>query len=91
MRLRLIGFIEGVTFLMLFAISMPLKYMMGIGEPNKVIGYIHGVFFIAYIFALIPVSQNFKWDWKTTGLSFVASLLPFGTFVADARIFRKYA
>ena len=37
-RFLLIAFLEGCSFL-LFAITMPLKYMMGLPKPNYFIGF----------------------------------------------------
>ena len=78
---------EGCSFL-LFAITMPLKYMMGYPKPNYVVGMIHGVLFLLYIVLLIQVSLQYKWTLKKIFLAFLASLLPFGTFIADKYLFR---
>lgn len=89
-RLRIIAFAEGVSFLLILFITMPLKYLMDMPEPNKVIGMAHGVLFIAYIFAVTLAKASFGWDNKTTFLSLLASIVPFGTFWADAKYFRKH-
>ena len=90
-RLRIIGFLEGMSFLILMFVGMPLKYYFGYPHATQDIGMAHGVLFILYILMLIPVRKEFNWSFKTTSLSFVASVLPFGTFVADAKIFKKYS
>lgn len=86
--LRLIGFMEGCSFLLIFAVSMPLKYAMAINWPNQVIGMLHGILFIAYVMFVYIVAKDRKWDLKTQFWAYLASLLPFGTFVADAKIFK---
>ena len=58
--------------------------------PNKIVGMAHGVLFIAYCVWVIVVANDKKWNFKTTFLAGLASLLPFGTFIADAKIFKKY-
>ena len=85
--LRLLGFMEGCSFL-LFALTMPVKYMMDIKWPNMVVGMLHGILFIAYVMFVFIVAKERKWDLKTQFWSYLASLLPFGTFVADAKIFK---
>ncbi len=88
---RIIAFSEGVSYLLLFALSMPLKYIYGIPEPNMVIGYLHGFLFVAYcIFALI-IFKKYDWSFFTLLIVLAASLLPFGTFVAESKIFKKMA
>jgi integral membrane protein len=85
--LRLLGFLEGCSFL-LFALTMPVKYMLDIKWPNMVVGMLHGILFIAYVMFVFMVSKERKWDLKTQFWAYLASLLPFGTFVADAKIFK---
>jgi integral membrane protein len=87
-RLRIIGFLEGISFLLLMGIGVPLKYFAGYEHATQELGMAHGVLFIAYIIAVIPVFFHLKWSIKTTFLVYLASLLPFGTFIADHRIFK---
>ena len=87
--LRIIGFLEGCSFL-LFGLTMPLKYMYEMPSPNKVIGMAHGVLFIAYVIMVFIVAREKKWTLAEQFWAYIASLLPFGTFFADAKIFRKY-
>ena len=90
-RLRIIGFLEGLSFILLVGVAMPLKYLGGYQHATWDIGMIHGVLFIGYIIAVVPVKFAFNWNIKTTFMVLLASLLPFGTFVAEYRIFRKYS
>jgi integral membrane protein len=89
-RLRLIGFLEGISFILLVGVAMPLKYIWGYQHATWDIGMAHGFLFISYIIAVIPVKFDLNWNLKTTFLVLLASLLPFGTFVAEFKIFRKY-
>lgn len=89
-RLRIIGFLEGISFILLVGVAMPLKYIGGYQYATWDIGMIHGILFITYIIAVIPVKFALNWNIKTTFLVLLSSLLPFGTFVAEFKIFRKY-
>ena len=88
-RLRMLAWLEGTSFLLLMGIGMPLKYMYEMPGPNYVIGMAHGFLFIAYCIWVMIVRAEKKWDIKKTFLALLSSLLPFGTFVADAKIFKK--
>lgn len=68
---------------------MPLKYMMGIPKPNYFVGMAHGVLFISYVLLLALVTIQYKWSLKKAALAFIASLIPFGTFYADKKLFRE--
>lgn len=88
--LRITGLLEGCSYLAL-AFTMLLKYQYGMGLPNKIVGYAHGLLFIVYILLVFLVGMEKKWSVSTKFWAYVASILPFGTFVADARIFKKSA
>jgi len=88
-RLRIIGFLEGVSFLLLMFVAMPLKYYWGYEHATQDIGMAHGVLFIGYVIAVFPVRKDLKWSNKTTLLVLLASIIPLGTFVADHKLFRK--
>lgn len=88
-RLRIIGFIEGISFLLILFVTMPLKYFYSMGEPNKVIGMLHGLLFVLYIYAVMQASFDKKWKFKRSLLAILASIIPFGTFWADKKLFRE--
>ena len=68
-QLRLLAILEGISYL-LFALTMPLKYMYEIALPNKVVGMVHGVLFLAFCFWVLIVARELKWKWnKNTYLS----------------------
>jgi len=88
-RLRVIGFIEGVSFLLILFITMPLKYYAEMPGPNKVIGMVHGLLFVLYVLAVVQCKIEYNWPSKKTFLALLASIVPFGTFWADAKLFRQ--
>ncbi|GAB3935854.1 DUF3817 domain-containing protein [Larkinella terrae] len=85
-RFRLIGILEGISFLVLLGIAMPLKYLAGWPHAVKVVGWAHGVLFIAYLIALISVTFDRRWSIGRVIIAFVASLVPFGTFWLESRL-----
>ncbi|MDD2292401.1 MAG: DUF3817 domain-containing protein [Aliarcobacter sp.] len=86
-RFRLISLIEGISFLILVFIAMPLKYMAGIPLAVKIVGMAHGVLFILFVIALIMASKRYKWKFLSFQL-FVYSLIPFG-FILIEKIIMK--
>jgi integral membrane protein len=88
-RLRIIAFAEGCSFLLL-AITMILKYKFGMPKPNYVVGMAHGLLFIIYFALVLQVAFLQKWSILKTGLALLASLVPFGTFYADKKLFRSF-
>lgn len=90
-RLRVLAFMEGVSFLAILFVTMPLKYVWQMSEPNKVVGLAHGLLFVLYILAVVQIAAERQWDKRKTFLSLLASVVPFGTFWADAKIFKLEA
>lgn len=86
--LRISAFLEGVSFLILLGIAMPLKYAFGMPEYVRAVGMAHGVFFLAFLALVALVGSSDDWSPRKYLLSLIASVLPFGTFWADARLFR---
>ncbi|MGW9685891.1 DUF3817 domain-containing protein [Flagellimonas sp. 2504JD1-5] len=82
---RSTAILEGISYLLLFGFTMPLKYWADILEPNKIVGYIHGVLFIAYVAIAVIFCWKHKWGFKRFSVLFIASLLPFGTFYVDKK------
>jgi len=89
-QLRILAWVEGFTYLA-FGLTMPLKYIYGIKEPNYYVGMLHGVFFIAYVIWVLWVGFQYKYSLKIIFIMCFASLFPFGTFWVDHAFLKKRA
>ena len=85
-KLRLVSFIEGVSFVLLIFIGMPLKYQMDMPMPNKVLGMSHGILTIVFVVALFNAWADKEIDVKVALQTFVASLIPFGAFFMEQKL-----
>ncbi|WKZ66488.1 MAG: DUF3817 domain-containing protein [Flavobacteriales bacterium] len=87
-RFRTVALAEGISFLLLLFIAMPLKYIAGMPLAVKYVGWAHGVLFVGYWVAAVPLFTKLKWDAeRVVGLG-LASVLPFGTFVLERKWLR---
>lgn len=75
--------LEGVSFLTLMGIAMPLKYLAHMPAAVKYVGWVHGLLFVLYVLALGQATAARMWSPLKAVLLFVAAIVPFGTFVAD--------
>jgi integral membrane protein len=82
-RFRLIALLEGLSFVILLFIAMPLKYMAGLPLFVKYVGWAHGLLFVLFFMALAQVYLDHSWSVKKIALCILASFIPFGTFVLD--------
>jgi len=86
-RLKLVAALEGWSFLILLFIAMPLKYMLNMPEAVKIVGMAHGLLFVLYILMVVQVKIELNWSFRKMMLAFVASIIPFGTFYANQKLF----
>lgn len=84
--LRKIGIAEGVSFVILLLIAMPLKYMMGLPLAVKYIGAVHGGLFVLYVGLAYYAKEVYQWPFKKFLMAFMAAWLPLGTIFFDARL-----
>lgn len=80
---RKIALAEGVSFLVLLFIAMPLKYFANYPMAVKIVGSLHGVLFVAFILFAFVVKSEFNKNLAWVVKAFAASVIPFGTFIMD--------
>ena len=90
-RLRLLAFVEGVSYLVLLGVAVLLKYLAGEPALVRPVGMLHGGLFVAYALVLVQVAVELSWPLGTVLRAFVAAVVPFGTFWADRKLFRRGA
>ncbi|HJK98568.1 MAG TPA: DUF3817 domain-containing protein [Polyangiaceae bacterium LLY-WYZ-14_1] len=90
-RLRLVGLAEGVSYLLLLGIAMPLKYLAGWPLAVQVVGWAHGVLFVAFGLVALQVTIARRWPFRRLVEAGLAALLPFGPFVWDRKVLDRLA
>ncbi|MEN8965991.1 MAG: DUF3817 domain-containing protein [Polaribacter sp.] len=85
---RVVSFLEGISYLLLLFVAVPIKYFNGDDRYVKLLGMPHGLFFMLYIILAIVIQKQMKWNAKTLGIVMLASIIPFGTFYIDKRYLR---
>lgn len=85
-RFRIIGIAEGISFLLLLLIAMPLKYMFDFPLAVKYTGWAHGVLFVAFIYLAFEVMGAYKKSFTWFIKAFLAAIIPCGTFILDRQL-----
>lgn len=80
---RKIAFIEGVSFIVLLLIAMPLKYFADMPLAVTVVGGLHGFLFVAFIILALASKMEYRKSWSWVAKAFLSSIVPFGTFWMD--------
>jgi integral membrane protein len=84
--LRFVGTLEGISFLLLLGVAMPIKYIWGNPVFVKYIGMGHGVLFVLFLVMLLVVCHRMKWSLSIFNLGLIAAILPFGPFIFDRKV-----
>jgi len=74
---------EGISFLVLLIVAMPLKYFAGMPLAVTIVGSLHGALFIAFMIMVYLVKEKYKKPIRWGIIAFIASVVPFGTFYMD--------
>jgi len=85
---RIVSILEGISYLLLFGVTMPLKYMVEMPEPNQVIGMLHGILFVLYVLMAVVLQRKHGWTYITLGIMLFCSIVPFGTFWMERKYLR---
>ncbi|MFK8007150.1 MAG: DUF3817 domain-containing protein [Saprospiraceae bacterium] len=84
---KITSFLEGVSYILLLFVGVPLKYFGDNPILVKSLGMPHGMLFLAYIVVALLIREKMNWDVKSTLGVLVASILPFGTFYINKKYF----
>ena len=90
-HVRLVGILEGVSYLVLLGIAMPLKYLADYPLAVRIVGSVHGFLFVWFVVALLRAHFDRGWSYLTSAQLFVASLVPFGFFAVEPKLRRELA
>ena len=84
--LRKAGIAEGISFLVLLGIAMPLKYLLKQPMAVTVVGWIHGILFVAFLFLAWEYKTDHNKSLKWFAIAFLAAIIPTGTFFFDKKL-----
>lgn len=83
---RKVALAEGISYIVLLFIAMPLKYWADMPLAVKYVGWAHGLLFVLYIACLVMAWQERKWGFVKAVALFIASLLPFVPFYVEKKL-----
>ncbi len=87
--LRVLGILEGVSFLLLLGVAMPLKYLAGLPQAVRVVGSAHGLLFVLFVLAVLHVAVQLRWPLTRVAAALLAAVVPFGPFILDGHLRRQ--
>ena len=86
---RKIALLEGLSYIVLLFIGVPVKYLLNNDLIVKILGMPHGILFILYIIIAFIIKKRQQWSIKEFLIILIASLIPFGTFYVNNKYLKK--
>ena len=86
---RIIALLEGLSYILLLFVAVPLKYFFRDLTYVKLLGMPHGILFVAYLGFAFYFKQEQNWSMKTLTIILLGSVMPFGTFYVDNKYFKN--
>lgn len=83
---RVIALLEGVSYVVLLGVAMPLKYWADMPMAVRIVGSVHGALFVAYAVCAGLLFLRGQWNFARASAAMGVSLVPFATFVFDRSI-----
>ena len=80
---RVVAFLEGVSYILLLFLAVPIKYFLGDEQWVKLLGMPHGALFVGYLAVAVLLKSVEKWSAKDLFIILICSIFPFGTFYVD--------
>ncbi|MBX2963245.1 MAG: DUF3817 domain-containing protein [Cyclobacteriaceae bacterium] len=85
-----VALLEGISYIVLLAIAMPLKYLYDLPQAVNIVGWAHGILFILYGILLLLCWIEYRWNFGRVVWYFMASLLPVVPFIIERRLKQEY-
>jgi len=89
--LRVISYLEGISYILLLFIAVPIKYYANDPSLVKLLGMPHGLLFVAFVILSLVNSKKYRWSSKKTLVVLISSVIPFGTFYVDYKYLKTDA
>jgi integral membrane protein len=85
---RIVGFLEGISYLLLMSLGLYYKYALNDPSFVKLFGMPHGLLFMLYLILAYLIKDEMQWKFKDLSIVFLGSIIPFGTFYVDQKYLR---
>ncbi|MGR9168966.1 DUF3817 domain-containing protein [Rhizobium sp. KDH_Rht_773_N] len=88
-RMRAVSLLEGTTLLLLVGVAVPLKHLAGYPVATRLVGPVHGIAFVLYVWMLIQTVSMGGWSRGETARMVLAAFIPFGAFLNERALARR--
>lgn len=90
-RLRFASWMEGTTLILLVGIAVPLKHLAGYPVATTIMGPVHGLAFLFYLWTVMTVVSGGGWRAGEIVRLVSAAFIPFGVLAVRRLLRRRLA
>jgi integral membrane protein len=90
-RMRLVSLLEGTTLLILVFIAVPLRHAGGYRIATMIMGPVHGMAFLLYVWMLIQTVASVGLPRRDVVWMIAAAFVPFGAFLNERLLHKAQA
>ena len=85
-QLRIVAWLEGISYLVLLFVAMPMKYFAGDPGLVRSVGMVHGLLFVLFVLSAIQAKIEYGWSGGRLMRVIGTSLIPFGMILFDRMV-----
>jgi|TARA_B110000305_G_C19276007_1_gene556861 integral membrane protein len=85
-RLRLFSILDGISYVVLLGIAMPLKYLADMPMAVRVVGSLHGFLWVGLCLFLLLTLITKRLPFKWCVIVFICALIPLVPFFLDRKL-----
>ncbi len=90
-RMRAVSLLEGATLVLLLGVAVPLKHLAGFPVATSIMGPVHGIAFVLYVWMLVQTLSLGGWTRAEAARMVLAAFIPFGAFENERALARRQA
>jgi integral membrane protein len=90
-RLEVASLVEAATLVLLVVVAVPLKHAAGWPLGVRLMGPVHGLAFLAYLYAVVETVAGGGWTVREIARLVVVAFVPFGALANLELLRRKQA
>jgi integral membrane protein len=88
-QFRLVSLLEGLSYIVLVGVAVPLKYLAHDPSWVRVLGRVHGALFVLFVLALARAATAAPWTFSRVALAMGSSMVPFGALWFEREMRRE--
>lgn len=85
-QFRVVSLLEGLSYLLLLGIAVPVKYLAHDPSLVRLMGRVHGALFVLFVLALVRAATAASWSARQWGTAAIASVVPGGAFWLERKL-----